>query len=200
MVIELPTIPEEGYNWFATDLDETILIQIDQAEYIADMDEDSAGGVTRIQFKAVGPGETNLALEYANMSPETSDYVSQNSFGMTVVVMGEGPNTVVVTPDPTGPQMATLNVGDMLVVEMPTIPEEGFEWVLPYLETAILSQVGEAKYIPDTAEGSAGGVTLFQFKAVGPGETNLALEFAKMSDDISDIVTKDAFGVTIIVE
>ena len=116
-----------------------------------------------------------------------------------IVSDGSG-NIVVITPDPTGPQMATLKVGDVLVVELPTIPEEGFEWVLPYLETAILSQVGEAEYIPDTAEGSAGRVTRLQFKAVGAGETNLALEFAKMSGDLSEIVTWGSFGMTIIVE
>ncbi len=200
MVIELPTIPEEGFEWFAKDLDETILNQIGETEYIADTAEDSAGGVTRLQFKAVGLGETNLNLIYAMMTNDTSDYVSMNFFGMNVIVSGEGPQTVTVTLDSVGQQMATLNVGDVLVIEIPTIPEEDFEWVLPYLDTMILSQIGESEYAPDKNENLDGGMTRLQFEAVGPGETNLALEFTKMAEDMSIIATKGAVSMTVIVE
>ena len=200
MVIELPTIPEEGYDWFATDLDETVLIQIGQAEYIADSSVDSAGGVTRLLFEAIGSGDTNLNLAYAMMTDDTSEYVSMDSFGMSVIVAGDDSQTMTVTLDSVGQQTATLNVGDMLVVEVPTIPEEDFNWVLPYLDTNILSQIGESEYVSNNNEASDGGMTRFEFKAVGLGETNLAFDFTKYAEDMSVIATNGAVSMTVIVK
>jgi predicted secreted protein len=196
LVVQIPTIPQEGFDWVLVDHDASMLVLEGEGTYIEDTSEDSAGGMVEFRFNVVGPGESNLTFDYRN----EAQGMSSNSFGLTVNVEGSSQNRVVITPDPSGPQMATLKVGDVLVVELPTIPDEGFDWVVPYLDTAILKQIGEAEYTPDSAEGSAGGVTRLQFEAVGAGETSLAVEFAKMSEDTSDMITSNSFGMTVVVE
>ena len=52
---------------------------------------------------------------------------------------------------------ASLQVGQKLIVEIPTIPEEGFSWVVDKLDTSILVQEGDSLYASNTAADSAGG-------------------------------------------
>jgi predicted secreted protein len=182
------------------DLDTKILNQIGDGEYIADASEDSAGGVTKFIFQAVSPGETHLNLGFAMISEVGEDFVSQKSFGMTVIVSGESPNVFVVTPDATGPQTVNLEVGDVLVIELPTIPENYYEWIAQDLDTTILRQVGMAEFVPDIDQDSIGGVTRLKFEAVGVGEINIILVFASKAEPTIEFVAKDTFGLTVIVE
>jgi len=84
--IQLPTIPTEGYEWVAQDLDTAILVQQGNAEYTKDTDPNSAGGIVMLLFNAVGAGTTNLTLVYVNSSSNEAPSLSKNSFGMTVEV------------------------------------------------------------------------------------------------------------------
>jgi predicted secreted protein len=80
--IQIPTIPTEGFEWVAQDLDTNILVQEGSAAYTEDASPNSAGGIVTLIFKAVGAGQTNLNLLYVN--PSTS--LSSDSFGMVVEV------------------------------------------------------------------------------------------------------------------
>jgi hypothetical protein len=72
--------------------------------------------------------------------------------------------TVVITPAIQG-NSASMNVGDRLKIQIPTIPTEGFEWIALDLDESILVQEGSAVYAEDTNPDSAGGiVTLFYLK------------------------------------
>jgi hypothetical protein len=57
-------------------------------------------------------------------------------------IMGKA---VDITPAIKG-NSASLNVGDTLVIQIPTIPTAGFEWKAQDLNTAILLQEGSAGY------------------------------------------------------
>jgi len=84
--IQIPTIPTEGFEWEAQDLDTAILVQEGLAAYTADSSPDAAGGVVRLRFTAVGAGNTSLNLLYVNSPADGSPALSSNSFGMTVEV------------------------------------------------------------------------------------------------------------------
>jgi predicted secreted protein len=196
LLVQIPTIPQEGFEWVLVDHDSKVLVPEGAGKYVEDLGPDTAGGVVEFRFAVVGKGESILNFEYRS----ESQGLSSNSYSLTVNVSEGSQKFVVVTRDTRGPQTATLKLGDVLLVEIPTIPEEGFMWTAPYLDTTILIQMGEAEYQADTGEDSAGGVTRLQFEAVGTGETDLVLEYAKMSPNTSEYVTQDSFGVTVIVE
>ncbi len=109
--------------------------------------------------------------------------------------------TVIVTPD-IEPTSAVLQVGDTLEVQIPTIPSEGYEWVVTEIDLSILEQVGSAEYKADTSPDSAGGIVTFMFTAVGKGQTSLVLEYVTdVSLDDSDVkMSVDSFGVLVDVE
>jgi len=97
---------------------------------------------------------------------------------------------VVVQPE-IKPVSATLNVGDTLEVQIPTIPTEGFQWKPEDLDESILIQEGCAEYIEDTSPDSAGGMVVLRFKAVGSGQINLSLFYTDGE------FTSDTFGVSV---
>ena len=62
--VSLEGNPTTGYNWYAVDLDESILSQTGEADFQAGSNLIGAGGVVTTQFMAEGPGTTTLILEY----------------------------------------------------------------------------------------------------------------------------------------
>jgi inhibitor of cysteine peptidase len=68
-----------------------------------------------------------------------------------------------------------LHVGDTLEIALPGNPTTGFQWEVDSVDSAILRQVGEAKFEPSgIAVGSGGNVTI-RFEAAGTGQTELKL-------------------------
>ena len=100
--------------------------------------------------------------------------------------------TVVITPAIKG-NSARLNVGDMLEIRIPTIPTEGFEWIVQDIDENILVQEGSAVYTKDTNPDSAGGIVTLLFKAVGAGQTNLNLLYVNSASSLSS----NSFGMTV---
>jgi predicted secreted protein len=100
--------------------------------------------------------------------------------------------TVVITPAIKG-NSASINIGDTLEIQIPTIPTEGFEWVVEDLDTNILVQEGGAVYAEDISPDSAGGIVTLVFKAVGEGNTTLNLLYVNSASSISS----KSFGMTI---
>ena len=104
--------------------------------------------------------------------------------------------TVVVTPAIKG-NSASLNVGDVLEIQMPTIPTEGFEWQTQDLDTTILTQEGEAVYTADTSPNSAGGTVTLRFNAVGAGETVLKLLYINSASNGIPSLSSNSFSVVV---
>ena len=99
LVVQIPTIPQEGYKWMLLDYDSSVLAPEGEGAYIEDTDPDSAGGVAEFRFVVVGKGECSLNFDYRN----EDEGVSSNTYGLMVTVSDSSQNFVVVTPDPTGP-------------------------------------------------------------------------------------------------
>ena len=107
--------------------------------------------------------------------------------------------TIAIRPEITG-NAVTMIVGDTLVVEIPTIPSEGFEWIVQDLDTSVLIQDGSAVYKRDTRSAdAAGGLTYLTFTAVGPGKINLSLAYASGASEEMPALEKNSLGVSVTV-
>lgn len=104
--------------------------------------------------------------------------------------------TVVVTPAIKG-NSATLNVGDTLDIQIPTIPTAGYEWEVQDFDTAVLVQEGSAVYSADTSPNSAGGVVTLRFNAVGAGSTSINLLYVNSSSDVALSTSLNSFSMTV---
>ena len=109
--------------------------------------------------------------------------------------MPEG-STIVVTPAIKG-NSANLKVGDILEIQIPTIPTEGYEWQVEDLDTNILALQGNPEYVKDTSENSAGGTTILRFKTVGAGKTNIGLIYTNAATAGNLALTMKTFGMSV---
>ena len=104
--------------------------------------------------------------------------------------------TLVITPAIKG-NSASLNVGDTLEIQIPTIPTAGFEWEVQDLDTNILLQEGSAIYTEDPGPNSAGGIVTLRFKAVGIGKTHLSLLYVNSPSGETPSFSKNSFGMPV---
>ena len=112
------------------------------------------------------------------------------------IVASTGGKTLVITPAIKG-NSASLNVGDTLEIQIPTIPTEGFVWEAQDLDTTILFQEGSAVYTEDSSPDSAGGIVTLKFKAVGIGKTTLNLLYVNSPSNEAPSFSKNSFGMTV---
>lgn len=198
LVVQIPTIPQQDFEWVVEDLDTSILVQEGKPLFQAEVGPDSAGGITYLQFRAVGVGETTLNFAYVNTSDEGSTELTQQTYGVRVTVRSTIGEVVAVRPKIQGNEV-TLNVGDTLVVEIPTIPQESFQWIVENIDNSILIQEGDAEYKPDTRSAdAAGGITYLTFKAIGAGETHLNMAYASVPAE-GPSLSQDTFGLLVTV-
>jgi len=112
------------------------------------------------------------------------------------IVPSTAGKTVVITPAIKG-NSASLNVGDTLEIQIPTIPTEGFEWEAQDLDTTILLQEGSAVYTQDSSPNSAGGIVTLRFNAVGVGKTTLNLLYVNSSSNAALSLSANSFSMTV---
>lgn len=106
---------------------------------------------------------------------------------------------VIVSPGIYGVS-AKVKVGDLVVVRIPTIPTEGFQWMPDRLDTARLEQVGVAEYTADTAADAAGGIVTLQFTALAPGTVNVTLVYTTTGSGKDPALSKNTFGFELTIE
>ena len=207
LIVELPTIPVEGWSWVAVDPDANLLAQQGDTELITGSEASSAGSLARLTFLAMRPGSTTLLVEYRSAvgqdpSQELPPGMTSASYSFSITIKGE--NKVVVVQPAIRGVSATLKVGDTLVVEIPTIPAPGWTWVPEDLNTKVLEQVGQAEYMAGSAANDAGGIFRITFRAVGRGNTSLTLIY--VNTPVQDVgqagpsLSAQSFGMSVIVE
>jgi predicted secreted protein len=111
-------------------------------------------------------------------------------------ISSTGGKTVVITPAIKG-NSASLNVGDTLEIQIPTIPTAEFDWEVQDLDTTILLQEGSAEYTEDASQNSAGGIVTLIFKAVGIGKTTLNLLYINSSSNEAPSLSTNSFGMIV---
>lgn len=93
-----------------------------------------------------------------------------------------------------------LQVGDTMEVILDGNPTTGFMWERPSEDedTAILQQMGEPAFEPDTDLVGSGGKVTLVFEAVAPGQKELRLVYHRPFEN--DVSPKKTFSVTVIVQ
>lgn len=92
----------------------------------------------------------------------------------------------------------TLHQGDTLTVTLDGNTTTGYNWMMQPMEPAILEQVGEPAYTPDSDQIGAPGKISLTFQAVKTGQANLVLNYMRPFE--KDIAPQNTFEVTVVVE
>ena len=92
--------------------------------------------------------------------------------------MSKNMKTVEVGKDATGRQLK-LEIGDELAISLHGNPTTGYMWEVDRVDAAILQQVGQAEFHPQSELLGAPGVQILRFKAISAGETSLELAYRR---------------------
>ena len=118
---------------------------------------------------------------------------------LILVACSQGPGanskTISIGAGDTG-NTITLNKGEILAVTLDGNPTTGYNWLMQTMNPAILKQVGEPAYTPESNQpGSPGKVTL-TFQAVKTGQAKLVLNYVRsFENDNVPLKTFDAMVV-----
>jgi len=190
--------PTTGYVWTVVLPPDAaaILEQVGEPEYVADSDALGAGGTYTFTFRGLAAGEVELKLEYARPS-ETEPPL--DTFSVTVRVESGPADAPTYTLDEEDDgSTLTVEVGDIIDVVLEGNPTTGYGWTvdLSAEDAAILEQVGEPTYVPDSELIGAGGTYTFRFRALAVGEATLVLNYARPWESVPPLKT---FSVTVAV-
>jgi len=190
--------PTTGYVWTVVLPPDAaaILEQVGEPEYVADSDALGAGGTYTFTFRGLAAGEVELKLEYARPS-ETEPPL--DTFSVTVRVESGPADAPTYTLDEEDDgSTLTVEVGDIIDVVLEGNPTTGYGWTvdLSAEDAAILEQVGEPTYVPDSELIGAGGTFTFRFRALAVGEATLVLNYARPWESVPPLKT---FSVTVAV-
>ena len=86
LVISLESNPSTGFGWHVAEIDEAIIQQAGETEFIQEESDEQlvgTGGMEVLRFEATGSGTTTLTLAYARI---WEDVVPEKTFTITIVV------------------------------------------------------------------------------------------------------------------
>jgi inhibitor of cysteine peptidase len=86
LVISLESNPTTGYRWEVMKINETMLVQLGESEFISSQSEEvvGAGGVEVLRFETIGVGTTYLELGYRRFWEE--DVAPLMIYSISIVV------------------------------------------------------------------------------------------------------------------
>lgn len=86
LIISLESNPTTGYSWDVMKIDETMLAQVGESEFISSQSGDvvGAGGVEILRFETVGVGTTYLELGYRRFWEEDVEPLMLYSLSIVV--------------------------------------------------------------------------------------------------------------------
>lgn len=94
----------------------------------------------------------------------------------TLPPTAETPNPL---PEPTDPtQLITVTPGETFDIVLPSNSSTGYRWdILPELDVNLLELVGQNYLAEQPVLPGSGGVDIWTFRAVNPGDTTIALGY-----------------------
>ncbi len=117
--------------------------------------------------------------------------------GMTAAGCGASANAsggVLKLTEADSGKTLDVKTGDTIEVVIAGNPTTGYEWTaaLDPASSALLEQVGEPTYTPDSTDQmlvGSGGTYLFKFKAMKSGQATLKLVYARSFENVEPIQT-----------
>ena len=116
---------------------------------------------------------------------------------LVVLLTGCSSGGEVLLDETANGTQSTLEVGQTLVVSLPSNVTTGYSWEVESIDPAVLSQTGDPEYVSEADEGvvGGGGTETFRFEAVAPGRVQLTLIYHRPFEEGVDPI--DTFTVTV---
>ena len=119
-------------------------------------------------------------------------------FVLLLAACGSGKVNVVTQDQDEG--QVSLAVGQTLEVRLDSNPTTGYSWQVLDLAGGVLAQEGDAEYKSSSSQPmpGQGGMEIFRFKAILPGEVTLKLVYRRPWE--TDVEPADTFELAVMVK
>jgi inhibitor of cysteine peptidase len=107
---------------------------------------------------------------------------------------GEASSSLAALGPAEAGSLVALEMGNELAVSLPGNPTTGYTWAVISMDEAILTQIGEAEFVPESNLIGAAGTMILRFEGSGTGETLLELGYLRTWEDAEPL---DTYQVTI---
>ena len=130
-------------------------------------------------------GAMQQAADYISLLTQAKTYLFNENFLQVTcvddkVLQFEKPIEVDVNQENNGTKIY-LEERNFLVVSLPTNPSTGFSWKVEDINTSIMVEVGEPKYVSSELNNSfvvgAGGTVSYRFRAIQSGTTSFEMVY-----------------------
>ena len=95
-------------------------------------------------------------------------------------------------------QTIEMNVGDTFSVELESNPSTGYSWQVAAMDNAVLKQIGQPEFKPESDQVGAGGIEILRFETVGRGQSILKLIYHRPWDQ--DVPPLETYEVRVVVK
>jgi inhibitor of cysteine peptidase len=92
--------------------------------------------------------------------------------------------------------VVSLASGNELTISLPANPSTGYTWTVISMDNAVLTQIGDAEFVPESNLIGAAGTMILRFEGLAGGETLLELGYLRTWEDVEPL---DTYQVTITV-
>ncbi len=116
---------------------------------------------------------------------------------MVVVSCGSAAPEGAVLGQGDAGRTAEVRAGGQVEVSLPGNPTTGYQWEVDSVDPAVLQQVGEPEFKPDSDAIGAGGRVMLRFKALAAGQTTLRLIYHRSFEP--DEAPLETYEVTVVV-
>lgn len=179
--ISLPGNATTGYSWGVVGVDNNVLTQVGNWDYVTSSTTPGAPGMYVLTFQAVNAGTTDLALGYKQWWDETMK--PEKTFELTAVVAAPAKEAnKKLTMADKGKTIA-VNLGDRIDLALECNPSTGYTWEITALNTAVLQKVNDAAFKASSTATGAGGICTFSIDAISTGTSALNLGYKQWWDE-----------------
>lgn len=177
LVVQLNANPSTGYSWQIVQNNPFLLPQIGKGRFQGgDSGMMGAPGKMVFRFRAANAGGEALRMVY--LRPFASGGIPPADTFQLLVVIDRPQSKTVTLRDNDNNGRCTLDVGDILVVQLTSNASTGYSWSVAQSDDGLLQPIG-SRYIRGRGMPGAPGKQEFRFRVIGSGGTWLRFLYQK---------------------
>lgn len=117
---------------------------------------------------------------------------------LAAVILGGGNPQVTTLGDRDNGHIVTVVPGGRIEISLPGNPTTGYTWESTVANPKVVAQMDPGDYVPSGGALGAGGTYTFTYRALGPGRTDLTLNYRRTWE--TAVAPLKTFRVTVVVE
>lgn len=173
--ISLPAQPSTGYSWYIVEQNPSQLQQVGPIQFLPSHSAVGSRGTQVLTFRAMSGGSSKLRLAYGRQWETSTGPIDR--FMLLVSVDQAGMPDSHRVDERWNHKDVTIEVNDILIVQLDSNPSSGYQWSLTRNSPFILEFVGDDYIPPRDRRAGTMGKQVFTFRGKRSGTVSLSFAY-----------------------